>query len=566
MVLAKCNSGTWDMSDSEYSPGDYRAPIKDILFALEHAGEAGRLTGWDGEFNAEILKHSVRFVEGVIAPTEPDLDTQPPRLINGRVIVSPLLANNVKHFTDGGWYGLNVPKKLGGQGLPTVISNILFEMIAGASLNTFMVTSCATAALKLLVSEGSRDQQERYISGILSGEYNTTIVLSEPQAGSDLRLIQTTGTASQEGGWRIHGTKVFCSGADHDMNPNILHCILAQTEGTPQGAKGLSLFLCPAVRPDGTRNNISVTRIEDKMGLHAAPTCQVSFDGAEAEMLGQSGEGLKRMFTMMNAMRIDVAIQGVGLCQIALQRSMAYAESRIQGRSISTNAAGHEAVPINQHGDIRRMLLSQDALVKGTRALVYRTAIELELDKNSKLAAFLLPVCKVFASDAACDAADMAIQIHGGYGYVRDYQIEQILRDARVCRIFEGANGLHATNLATSLRKPFGAELADAFELDIISAIDATDPEVAKPLFDALERWRQSKDLVAAMTDPGMVAYDFMKLTGLIAFSASWSRLEAASSQADDPEHIRKLAKYVRDRMLPEAEFYFYRVNSSPTM
>lgn len=554
------------MSDSEYSPGDYRAPIKDILFALEHAGEAGRLTGWDGEFNAEILKHSVRFVEGVIAPTEPDLDTQPPRLINGRVIVSPLLANNVKHFTDGGWYGLNVPKKLGGQGLPTVISNILFEMIAGASLNTFMVTSCATAALKLLVSEGSRDQQERYISGILSGEYNTTIVLSEPQAGSDLRLIQTTGTASQEGGWRIHGTKVFCSGADHDMNPNILHCILAQTEGTPQGAKGLSLFLCPAVRPDGTRNNISVTRIEDKMGLHAAPTCQVSFDGAEAEMLGQSGEGLKRMFTMMNAMRIDVAIQGVGLCQIALQRSMAYAESRIQGRSISTNAAGHEAVPINQHGDIRRMLLSQDALVKGTRALVYRTAIELELDKNSKLAAFLLPVCKVFASDAACDAADMAIQIHGGYGYVRDYQIEQILRDARVCRIFEGANGLHATNLATSLRKPFGAELADAFELDIISAIDATDPEVAKPLFDALERWRQSKDLVAAMTDPGMVAYDFMKLTGLIAFSASWSRLEAASSQADDPEHIRKLAKYVRDRMLPEAEFYFYRVNSSPTM
>ena len=554
------------MSDSEYSPGDYRAPIKDILFALEHAGEAGRLTGWDGEFNAEILKHSVRFVEGVIAPTEPDLDTQPPRLINGRVIVSPLLAKNVKHFTDGGWYGLNVPKKLGGQGLPTVISNILFEMIAGASLNTFMVISCATAALKLLVSEGSRDQQERYISGILSGEYNTTIVLSEPQAGSDLRLIQTTGTASQEGGWRIHGTKVFCSGADHDMNPNILHCILAQTEGTPQGAKGLSLFLCPAVRPDGTRNNISVTRIEDKMGLHAAPTCQVSFDGAEAEMLGQSGEGLKRMFTMMNAMRIDVAIQGVGLCQIALQRSMAYAESRIQGRSISTNAAGHEAVPINQHGDIRRMLLSQDALVKGTRALVYRTAIELELDKNSKLAAFLLPVCKVFASDAACDAADMAIQIHGGYGYVRDYQIEQILRDARVCRIFEGANGLHATNLATSLRKPFGAELADAFELDIISAIDATDPEVAKPLFDALERWRQSKDLVAAMTDPGMVAYDFMKLTGLIAFSASWSRLEAASSQADDPEHIRKLAKYVRDRMLPEAEFYFYRVNSSPTM
>ena len=555
------------MADSEYLLGDYRAPIKDILFALEYAGDVGRLANWDGEFNAEILEHAAKFVEGVIAPTEPDLDTQPPRLVNGRVLVSPLLANNAKEFADGGWYGLNVPAELGGQGLPMVLSNALFEMISGASLNTFMVISCATAALKLLIAEGSQDQKARYVSGILSGEYNTTIVLSEPQAGSDLRLIRTTAKRNQECGWIIHGNKVFCSGADHDMNPNILHCIVARTEGAPEGAKGLSLFLCPAVRPDGTRNNISVTRIEDKMGLHAAPTCQVSFDGAEAEMVGEPGEGLERMFTMMNAMRIDVAIQGVGLCQVALQRSMAYAENRIQGRSIiSTETANLEALPINQHGDIQRMLLIQDALAKGSRALVYRTAIELELDQKSKLAAFLLPICKVFASDAACDVADMAIQIHGGYGYVRDYQIEQIFRDARVCRIFEGANGLHATNLATSLRKPHGLELASAFEKDVISAIDASDPEMTKPLSDALDSWRQSKDLVAAMPDPGMVAYDFMKLTGLLAFSVSWSRLEAASDQADDPAHIRRLANYVRGRMLPEAKFYFHRIKANPMM
>ena len=189
-----------DVADSEYSLGDYRAPIKDILFALEHAGDVGRLANWDGEFNAEILEHAARFVEGVIAPTEPDLDTQPPRLVNGRVLVSPLLANNAKEFADGGWYGLNVPTELGGQGLPMVLSNALFEMIAGASLNTFMVTSCATAALKLLIAEGSQDQKVRYVSGILSGEYNTTIVLSEPQAGSDLRLIRTTAKRNQECG------------------------------------------------------------------------------------------------------------------------------------------------------------------------------------------------------------------------------------------------------------------------------------------------------------------------------------------------------------------------------
>jgi len=553
------------MASSEYSLGDYQAPTADILFALEQAGDVARLPNWQGEFSAEILEHAAKFVEGVIALTEPALDSQPPRLEKGRVTVSPLLTKNVKEFVEGGWYGLNVPEELGGQGLPTVLSNVLFEMIAGASLNTFMVTSCATAALKLLISEGSQEQQARYISGILSGEYNATIVLSEPQAGSDLRLIRSIGRRNEDGSWTLQGSKVFCSGADHDMNPNILHCIVARTEGAPEGAKGLSLFLCPAVLPDGTRNTISVTRIEDKMGLHAAPTCQVEFDGAQAEMVGEPGEGLKRMFTMMNAMRIDVAIQGVGLCQIALQRSMAYAQSRLQGRNISTEASSQEAVPINQHGDIQRMLLTQDALAKGSRALVYRTAVELEFDQHSKLAAFLLPICKVFASDAACEAADMAIQIHGGYGYVSDYQIEQILRDARVCRIFEGANGLHATNLATSLRKPQGLELSRAFETDVVLAIEASDQDMAKPLSEALDHWRRSRDLVAAMTDPGRVAYDFMNLTGLLAFTASWSRLEAASEQAQDPAHIRKLAKFVRDWMLPKTAFYFGRIKTNPT-
>lgn len=553
------------MADSEYSLGAYRAPNEDMLFTLEHGADVGRLPDWDSEFAPEFLEHAAKFVEGVIAPTEPALDTQPPRLENQRVIVSSLLSNNARQFAEGGWYGLNVPAKLGGQGLPGVLSTLVFEMIAGASLNTFMAISCATATLKLLISEGSNDQKNRYIPGILSGEYNTTIVLSEPQAGSDLRLIRTSGRLDDDSGWILQGGKIFCSGADHDMNPNILHCILARTDGAAEGTGGLSLFLCPAVLPDGTRNNISVTRVENKMGLHAAPTCQVNFDGAKAEIVGGPGEGLKRMFTMMNAMRLDVAVQGIGLCQIALQRSMAYAKDRIQGRSISTEAINRDAISINLHGDVRRMLLTQDALAKGCRAMVYRTAVELELDQRSKLAAFLLPVCKVFASDAACDAADMAIQIHGGYGYVADYQVEQIFRDARVCRIFEGANGLHATNLATSLRKAPGQELAQAFEMDVVSAIGASDQDMVNSLTKALENWRHSRDHIATMTDPGIVAYDFMKLTGLLAFATSWSRLEVASDQANDPSQIRELAKFVRNWMLPETQFLSNRITTYPT-
>ena len=550
------------MTGSKYSLGDYRAPKADILFALAYATNANRLANWDDAFTAEILEHAAKFVEGVVAPTEPALDTQPPKLENGRVKVSPLLINTTKIFTDAGWFGLNVPENLGGQGLPTVISNVLFEMIAGASLNTSMALTCAAAALKLLISEGSEAQQSHYIPGILSGEYSSTIVLSEPQAGSDLRLVRTTAIQSEDGGWSLHGSKVFCTGADHDMAPNILHCILARTEGTPEGAKGLTLFLCPAVLTDGTRNKVSVTRVEEKMGIHASPTCQVNFDGAMAEMVGRPGEGLKRMFTMMNAMRIDVATQGLGLCQIALQRSMAYAESRIQGRSISTDMTTTDPLPIDHHGDIRRMLLTQDALVKGARAMVYHTAVELELDQHSKLATFLLPICKVFASDAACESANLAVQIHGGYGFVKGYQVEQIFRDSRVGRIYEGANGLHATNLATSLRKPYGQELAQAFETDVTLAISTSDRDMAESLTNALDNWRQSKDHIAVMTDPGMVAYDFMSLTGLLAFATSWSRLEAASDHSNDPALVRKLAKFVREWMLPEIELYYRRISS----
>ena len=539
----------------EYTLGDYRSPNADILFALKYGAEVERLDNWDGEIAAEILEHAAKFVEGEIAPAEPELDKHEFKLENGRVTVPPVLCKIVEDFVEGGWFGLHLPKEHGGQELPAVLSNVLFEMIAGASLNVSMALTAATAALKLLLSQGSEDQKARYIPGILSGEYNATIVLSEPQAGSDLRLVRTTGTANDDGSWSLQGSKIFISGADHNMNPNVLHCIVARTEGAPEGTRGLSLFLCPNVLEDGTRNNVSISGVEEKMGLHTSPTCQVNFDGAWAEMVGEPGEGLGRMFTMMNAMRLDVAVQGVGACQIALQRSAAYAESRIQGRSISTETTSSEAIPISQHGDVKRMLLTQEALVQGARAMTLRTAVELALNEHSKLAAFMLHICKVFASDAACRSADMAIQIHGGYGYVKDYQVEQIFRDARVARIYEGANGLHATNLTTSLRKPGGQENAQAFEQDIMDAITSGEPATTTALTDALEDWRKAKDHVAEMVDPGMVAYDYLNLSALVAFGAAWSRLEGAADKSDDPEHLREVAAFVRERMLPETAY-----------
>lgn len=554
------------LRNTEYSLADYRAPNSEILFTLEHVADVDRLGNWNGQLAKEILLHASKFVEEVIAPAEPDLDTQLPIFENGRVKVAPALVQIAKQFSDDGWFGLSVPVQEGGQGQPVVLTNVIFEMIAGASLNTSMALLTPTSALKLILAEASTEQKSRYITGLLSGEYNATIVLSEPQAGSDLRLIRAMARPTEDGNWLIEGEKVFCSNADHDMSQNILHCVIARTEGAPDGVKGLSLFLCPAVLPDGSRNDISISRVEQKMGLHASPTCQMNFDGAVAEMVGAEGEGLHRMFTMMNAMRVDVAVQGVGLCQIALQRSMAYAADRKQGRGISIDHASPEPLTINKHGDIRRMLLTMDALTKGCRAMVYRTAIELELDQQSKLGELLIPVCKVFASDAANEVADMAIQIHGGYGYIGAYQIEQIARDARVSRIYEGTNGLHATNLARSLSRSSSQAVAAAFEQDIKSTISNAMPDTKIALTDTLDIWCQSRDKIAQMADPGMVAYDFMRMTGFLAFASVWGRLEKSAQYAPNPENICQLSVFVWEYMLPETGYLFERIKRCSTL
>jgi 3-(methylthio)propanoyl-CoA dehydrogenase len=544
---------------NNYTSGDYRSPVDDILFVLNEAAGVDRLKDWDAVGAAEIVGHAARFVDGAVATGEPDLDNQPPRIEEGRVKVSPVACDIVRQYADNGWYGINVGEEFGGQGLPDLLGNVVLEMVSGASLNISMNVTCPPAALKLVASEGSQEQKSRYIPGLISGEYSATIVLSEAQAGSDLRLIRTSARHNPDGTWSLTGSKVFCSNGDQDITPNILHCIVARTEGAPEGSRGLSLFLCPAVLPDGSRNNISVSRVEEKMGLHGSPTCQINFDDARAEMVGDAGEGLSRMFTMMNAMRLDVAIQAIGLSQVALQRSHAYAAERRQGRSLDRSSGADDPQTIDQHGDISRMLLRQRALTQGCRAMTYRTAVDLAIDQRSPLAAMMLPVCKVFASDAANECADMAIQIHGGYGFIKDYRVEQIARDARISRIYEGANGLHATNLAVSLQKPNGQAAAEAFASDVGKAITAATSDgrtaTAATLQQSLDHWQQASTLVTNMPDPGFVAYDYMRLTGLLAFATAWARMEAAVQAAPDPEDLITQAAFVRDYMLPESGY-----------
>jgi len=552
---------------------DYRTPVEDILFALKYGAGADRLRGWDDDLARDIVTQAGRFIDQKIAPLDPLADVSPPALIDNRITVAPELKAAVREFTESGWLGLAMPEALGGQGLPGVLTSAVLEMLGGACVNFLMLVACPEAAMRLVLDQANEDQKNRFIPGIVSGEYSTTIVLSEPQAGSDLSLIRTKAQQGGDGVWRITGNKVFTSNADHDITPNILHCVLARTDEVDSGAKGLSLFFCPAVLPDGRRNAIGVDRIEDKMGLHASPTCQVFFDGAEAEIVGAPGEGLMRMFTMMNAMRIDVAAQGTGLCQIAAQRSRDYAAGRHQGRALQPSQLDTGAVPINRHGDVRRGLLTQTAWVEGLRSMLYRAAVDIELGDNSALVELMTPVCKVLATDAAVECANIAIQIHGGYGYIKEYRVEQILRDARVGRIFEGANGLHATNLVTRTLTARGGASAEAFERvsedAVVASRRAGTNGMATALSEGLVAWRASRDAVVKLADPGFVAYPFMELTGLLALGMAWSRLQQNADKSANPERIRTTAAFVQDWMLPKTKFLSERIvagNEGSTM
>ena len=530
---------------------DYKTPLPDLLFALKHGAGADRLPHWDEELACDILTHAGAMVDDIIAPLDPIGDVDGTHLVEGRAVMPPAFVQAYARFKEGGWPGLAVPEEYGGQGQPHILASALSEMLSGACITYQMVLSLAHGAMRTLIASGSAAQRETWVPRLASGDYLATMCLSEPQAGSNLGLARTMASPAEDGSWRITGGKIFISGGDQNLTDGrILHLVLARTPGAPAGVKGLSLFLAPSHLPDDRRNSISVVRLEEKMGMHASPTCQVAFDGAWAEIIGAPGEGLKRMFTMMNAERLDVAVQGVGLAEVALQRSLAYAAERKQGRA----GAGAGPDPIARHGDVRRMLLTQMALAMGCRAMVMRSLVDLELGETPALMELMTPVCKAFATDAAQDAASLAIQIHGGYGFLREYRVEQIARDARITPIYEGTNGIQAQTVAGRvIRLDNGAALAE-LKADVSGAMAKALPATATALAQALTALDRASEAILSRREVGLVASSYLRLLGLISFAAAWSRLEAAAESAPNPERIRAVAAFVRDWMLPEVE------------
>lgn len=489
--------------------------LEDSLWSLEFAG-AARIPGWDGDLVREVAQHFADFAQARIAPLDAPGDLQGCRLVDGRVHLPDGFADAYRDLADAGWQGLSAPERFGGQGLGPAVQALVSEVFSGACHALQMVTGLVPGAIRLLNHVATPEQQARFIPELASGSWLATMCLTEADAGSDLSRIRTRATQGAQG-WRIDGEKIFISGGDQDASENILHLVLARTG--PEGTKGLSLFACPAILPDGRRNSVTVARIEQKMGLHASPTCHMIFDAAEGELIGAPGHGLAAMFLLMNHARLDVALQGVAHAAKAHAIAREYAQARSQGRGPDGRAA-----VLADHPDVARMLAEMDRQTLAARALAHMALVALETG-DLALAEFLTPMAKVAGSEAGMRVSETAMQVLGGYGYLHEYRLEQAYRDARICAIYEGANGIQALTLAMrGLSHADGAQ-ARAFAAHI-GQIAQSCP--GKALAGALADWTQLCELVA--TDPAGLAHLLMRGSIALADMAFWQRVEMGCS------------------------------------
>ncbi|TRW99211.1 acyl-CoA dehydrogenase [Paracoccus sp. M683] len=493
----------------------FKAPVEDILFSLHQIAGAGSLPDWDSALSAEIISHFAGFAEGVLAPLNAPGDRQGCALENGRVRMPDGVGAAYAQLAGDGWQGLTAPEEFGGQGMDHLTAAAVSEIFSGANHAMQMVTGLVPGAVSTLLAHGSQMQQAAYIPRLASGEWLSTMCLTEAEAGSDLSRIRTRAVPDGDG-WRIDGQKIFISGGDQDLSQGILHLVLART-GTPEdGVRGLSLFLCPSETEAG-RNHISVTRIEEKLGLHASPTCQMAFENARAELIGQPGQGLAAMFTMMNHARLDVALQGVAHAARAHDIASAYAAERWQGRKPDGSPAA-----LADHPDVRRMLDEQRDLAVVSRAMCHLALVEIERGQRPALVEFLTPLCKIHATEAGIRAADLGIQILGGYGYLEEYGMSQIWRDARITAIYEGANGIHALSLATrGLRLNGGAAIA---EFAALAQELAPGDDLLRQMAGA---WQDRARQLAGASDVRADAHGFAIQTAALLAQAIRSRLRA---------------------------------------
>ena len=500
----------------------------------------------------QVLEEAGKFVASEIAPLQRVGDEVGARFESGQVTMAPGFRAAYQAFWQAGWPALACAPEDGGQGLPAVLEAVLYEMLSAANHGWTMAPGLLHGAYECLKHHGSTELKTRYLEKIATGEWLATMCLTEAHAGSDLGLVRTKAIPQGDSSYRISGGKIFISGGEHDLSDNIVHLVLARLPDAPPGPKGLSLFLAPKILPDGARNGVFCERIEEKMGLHGSPTCVLRFEDATGWLVGEPGKGLGAMFVMMNAARLHVGLQGIALLEAAWQKASAYAAERRQMRAPGAT----ETSLIQDHPAIQRILHTQRAWIDGGRLLAYRTAIELDVIKHHPDAArreaalrwcsLVTPVLKAAWTRQGFLGASECLQVFGGHGYVREWGIEQIVRDARITMIYEGTNEIQAIDLLLRKVLPDGGAALGTL-LDTLAAEGPLPAEVQarfEQLRQLTARLHQATGLRADL--PYWVADDYLQALALALLGWAGARISATLPDGLAP------ARALQSWVLPE--------------
>lgn len=537
----------------------YTAPTRDTLFVLDAIVGAETL---DPELTQTIVEEAGRFCAEVIAPlNQPGDQAGCTRHADGSVTTPPGYRDAYAQYCEMGWGTLALPEEFGGQGMPHVLATVVEEYLNSACHAFNMYPGLTHGAVAALMAVGSDDLKATYLPKLVSGEWLGTMALTEAHCGTDLGLLRTKAEPKGDGVYAISGEKIFCSGGEQDLTDNIVHLVLARLPDAPAGSRGISLFLVPKVLEDGTRNSATCGSIEHKMGVHGSATCVMNFDGATGWLVGQENAGLAAMFVMMNAARLSCGNQGLAQAELAYQNAVAYALDRKQGKGNGPRPdAATPADPLVVHPDVRRMLMDARAFTEGFRALVLWTSAQIDLSHHSDdadvrkqadaLVTLLTPVLKGYGTDCGFQTAVAMQQIFGGHGYVAEWGMEQIVRDARVAMMYEGANGVQALDLAgRKVARDEGVVLELLLSRILATCADAPADLhfLSAPLTSAVHELREAGQwLVTAgkgnPDDLGGGSYAFMQLLGVVAIGWMWLRLaQAALPDQSDPFCAAKL-------------------------
>ncbi|QNE31359.1 acyl-CoA dehydrogenase [Sphingomonas sp. NBWT7] len=573
----------------------YTPPVRDTRFVLEH------VVGLSGHANVPgfaaatpdtvdaVLEEGGRFVAEVLFPINQSGDQEGcTRHADGSVTTPAGFKEAYKQFVESGWGTLAAPEQWGGQGMPHVVSTAFQEYMISANMAFAMYPGLAHGAIAALIAKGSPEQQAMYLPKMVSGEWGGTMNLTEPQCGTDLGLIRTRAEPQGDGSYKITGTKIFISAGEHDLTDNIIHLVLAKTPGAPESSKGISLFVVPKVLVNedgslGARNAVSCGSIEHKMGIHGNATCVLNYDGATGWLVGEEMKGLAAMFIMMNAARLGVGLQGLGVAETAYQNAVQYADDRRQGRALTGAAEPNEkADTLFVHPDVRRMLMNAKAWTEGLRALCLWGALQVDLEHSAPdeaarqeaadLIGLLTPVIKGVGTDKGYQIATDAQQVYGGHGYIQEWGMEQYVRDARIAMIYEGTNGVQAMDLVGRKLAMGGGRAIQLFFKIVAEECAAAKGGAVADFATRLEK--ALGDLQAAtmwfmgnLSNPNNVgagAVPYMHLLGVVAVGLMWLRMAVAAAALKDAGEgdaaflNAKLvtARFFAERALPEAGSY----------